>query len=166
MNRTRSRKRFWRRLSITAVLLLVAAGLFLFAPVHLAATAPSHPAANYAVALTRVEALQAELRDHRAARAKALEEAKKRAASATEVRNLEAKFKAAEDGLTKRIAAIRASYASLEDKVGVFEGAGYASKGLYRSMIYCIMIGSPKNEFCRVCQAAIARMIDFTARGF
>ena len=53
----------------------------------------------------------------------------------------------------------------MEDKVGVFEGAGYASKGLYRSMIHCIMIASPKNEFCRVCQAAIARMIDFTSRG-
>jgi IgA Peptidase M64/Peptidase M64 N-terminus len=113
----------------------------------------------------RVEALQGELRENRAARAKALEEAKKKAASATEVRNLEAKYKAAEDALGKRIAAIRAEYAPLEDKVGVFEGAGYASKGLYRSMIYCIMIGNPKNEFCRVCQAAIGRMIDFTARG-
>lgn len=113
----------------------------------------------------RIEALQAELRENRAARAKALDEARTRAASATEVRNLEAKSKAAEEGLGKKIAAIRAQYASLEDKVGVFEGAGYASKGLYRSMIYCIMIGNPKNEFCRVCQAAIARMIDFTARG-
>jgi hypothetical protein len=112
-----------------------------------------------------VEALQAELRENRVARAKALDEAKKKAASATEVRNLEAKSKAAEDGLVKKIAAIRSQYASLEDKVGVFEGAGYASKGLYRPMIYCIMMGNPKNDFCKVCQAAIARMIDFTARG-
>jgi carboxylesterase len=44
---------------IIAVLLLVAAGLVLFAPVHLAATAPSRPAANYDVAITRIEALQA-----------------------------------------------------------------------------------------------------------
>jgi hypothetical protein len=29
-------------------------------------------------------------------------------------------------------------------------------------MIYCLMIGNPKNEFCRVCQRAVARMIDFT----
>jgi hypothetical protein len=28
-------------------------------------------------------------------------------------------------------------------------------------MVYCIMISSPKGEFCRVCRRAIARMIDF-----
>jgi hypothetical protein len=28
-------------------------------------------------------------------------------------------------------------------------------------MIYCLMIANPKGEFCRVCQGAIARMIDF-----
>jgi hypothetical protein len=85
-----------------------------------------------------------------------------RGASDKEVRAIEAKFKAADDALGAKIAAVRAEYASLVDKVGVFEGAGYASKGLYRSMIYCLMIGNPKNEFCRVCQRAIARMIDFT----
>ena len=52
----------------------------------------------------------------------------------------------------------------LDDKVGVFEGAGYASKGLYRSQVYCIMIGNPKNEFCRVCQRAIGLMIEFYSR--
>jgi len=45
--------------------------------------------------------------------------------------------------------------------VGVFEGDGYASKGLYRPVINCIMISSPKMEFCHVCQRAIARMIEF-----
>jgi hypothetical protein len=113
----------------------------------------------------RIEALQAELRENRAARTKALEEAKKRGAADGEIRGIEARSKAAEDALGGRIAAVRAEFAALVDKVGVFEGAGYASKGLYRSMIYCIMIGNPKNEFCRVCQAAIARMIDFTGRG-
>jgi hypothetical protein len=113
----------------------------------------------------RIEALQAELRDSRAARAKAVDEAAKKGVPAADVRAIEARFKTADDALAARIAAVRADYASLEDKVGVFEGAGYASKGLYRSMIYCIMIASPKNEFCRVCQAAIARMIEFTGRG-
>jgi len=109
----------------------------------------------------QVEALQAERRKGRADREKALEGAKKRKASGKEVREIEARFKAADDALAARIEAVRREYASLEDKVGVFEGAGYASKGLYRSMIYCLMIGSPKNEFCRVCQRAIARMIEF-----
>jgi len=109
----------------------------------------------------RIEALQAERRESRAAREKALEAAKKRGASGKDIQGIEAKFKAADDALAGKIAAVRAEYASLADKVGVFEGAGYASKGLYRSMIYCIMINNPKNEFCRVCQRAIARMIDF-----
>jgi hypothetical protein len=113
----------------------------------------------------RIEALQAELRESRAARAKALEESRMRNGSAEEVRRIEARFKSAETALAGKIAAVQAQYASLEDKVGVFEGAGYASKGLYRSMLHCIMIASPKNEFCKVCQAAIARMIDFTSRG-
>ena len=111
----------------------------------------------------RIEALQAGRREGRAALGKALDEAKKRNASDKDIRGIEAKFKAADDALVQRIAAVRAEYAGLVDKVGVFEGAGYASKGLYRSMIYCLMIESPKNEFCRVCQRAIARMIDFTS---
>ncbi len=109
----------------------------------------------------RVEALQAERRKSRADQEKALEGANKRKASGKEVREIEARFKAAEEAITAKIDAVRREYASLADKVGVFEGAGYASKGLYRSMIYCNMIGHPKNEFCRVCQRAIARMIDF-----
>jgi hypothetical protein len=109
----------------------------------------------------QMEALRAELRGSRDERAKALEAAKKRAAPAQEIQAIETKAKAADDALTAKIAAIRQEYAPLADKVGVFEGAGYASKGLYRSMIYCLMIDNPKNEFCRVCQRAIARMIDF-----
>ncbi|HNX98463.1 MAG TPA: M64 family metallopeptidase, partial [Candidatus Aminicenantes bacterium] len=60
----------------------------------------------------------------------------------------------------RKIEAVRTSYASLLDKVGVFEGAGYAAKGLYRPMIHCLMISSPRNEYCRVCQRAIAERID------
>jgi hypothetical protein len=111
----------------------------------------------------RIEALQAEIREGRGARAKALEAAKKRGAPDKEIKAIEAKFQASGDALAAKIEAVRKEYASLVDKVGVFEGAGYASKGLYRSMIYCLMIVNPKNEFCRVCQRAIARMIDFVS---
>jgi hypothetical protein len=112
----------------------------------------------------RIEALQAAMREGRAARAKALEAAKKREASDKDIRAIEARFKAEENKLGAAVAAVRAEYASLEDKVGVFEGAGYASKGLYRSMISCLMISSPKNEFCRACRQGISRMIDFYSR--
>jgi len=49
----------------------------------------------------------------------------------------------------------------LKDKVGFFEGAGYASKGLYRSMLNCMMFSNREKRFCKVCQKAIKRMIDF-----
>ena len=58
---------------------------------------------------------------------------------------------------------MRKQYEYLNDKVGAFEGAGYASKGLFRPMMYCLMISNPKNEFCQVCRRAIARMIDHYA---
>jgi hypothetical protein len=111
----------------------------------------------------RTEALQAELREARTARAKAVEAAKKRGAAA-EMKKIEDRAGAAEAALRAKIEAVRQEYAALVDKVGVFEGAGYAAKGLFRSQIYCIMIGNPKNEFCAVCRRAIARMIDFFSR--
>ena len=46
-------------------------------------------------------------------------------------------------------------------KVGVFEGAGYSPKGLYRPMIDCIMFSKGDKPFCRVCEEAILRVIQF-----
>ena len=95
-------------------------------------------------------------------KSEALEAARGKNAPAGEIQAIEARAKAAEDEMGKKMAELKAAVMDpLADKVGVFEGAGYASKGLYRPMIYCIMISSPKNEFCRVCQRAIARMTDF-----
>ncbi len=48
-----------------------------------------------------------------------------------------------------------------ENKLGVYEGGGYASKGIYRPMIQCRM-RSNHSEFCPVCQRAINRMIDWS----
>ncbi|MFH1852881.1 MAG: M64 family metallopeptidase [Candidatus Neomarinimicrobiota bacterium] len=45
-------------------------------------------------------------------------------------------------------------------RVGAFEGAGYQEKGLYRPEIDCIMFSRNPDYFCRVCRAAIERMID------
>ena len=108
-----------------------------------------------------IEALQAERRKNREAQAKGIEEAKERSASPKETQRIEEKHKKADTVLIAKIETVRKKYADLVDKVGVFEGAGYASKGLYRPMMYCLMISNPKNEFCRVCERAIARMIDF-----
>lgn len=45
-------------------------------------------------------------------------------------------------------------------KVGAFEGAGYASTGLYRPALNCIMF-SRTDYFCPVCQDAMRKVIEF-----
>ncbi|HAM10909.1 MAG: hypothetical protein A2X05_06415 [Bacteroidetes bacterium GWE2_41_25] len=44
------------------------------------------------------------------------------------------------------------------NKVGAFEGAGYVSKGLYRSQIVCIMY-TRHLVFCKVCSRTIEDVI-------
>lgn len=46
-------------------------------------------------------------------------------------------------------------------KVGVFEGGGYVSKGVYRPMHDCLMNSFNGDEFCPVCKKAIQDMINF-----
>ena len=48
-----------------------------------------------------------------------------------------------------------------QHRVGVYEGAGYALKGVYRPTIDCRMRTNETPEFCPACQRAIARLIDF-----
>lgn len=45
--------------------------------------------------------------------------------------------------------------------VGVFEGGGYVSKGVYRPVDDCRMRTNTFPEFCPVCQRALKRLIDF-----
>lgn len=46
-------------------------------------------------------------------------------------------------------------------RVGVYEGAGYVTKGLYRPTADCRMRTNECSEFCPVCQRAIERIIRF-----
>ncbi len=46
-------------------------------------------------------------------------------------------------------------------KVGVYEGGGYLSKGIYRPYIDCSMKSVKYDAFCPVCRRAITRMIRF-----
>lgn len=48
--------------------------------------------------------------------------------------------------------------------VGAFEGASYEPKGLYRPEADCIMFTRDRVGFCRVCQRAIARIIDLYSK--
>lgn len=104
------------------------------------------------------EALEAQQRQILEETGRKIEAARARGDSAAAAA-LEKEAKAREAGIQEKIEAIRGQYAGLEDKVGAFEGAGYASRGLYRPQIYCLMIAHPKNEFCLVCQKAIRDMI-------
>ncbi len=110
------------------------------------------------------EALQAEQRKNRAARMKDVADAKAKNATEAELKTIEAKYAQLEAPIAAKLADLNKRYAGLIGKVGAFEGAGYASKGLYRSAWYCIMISNPKDEFCPVCQRAIERMVESYGR--
>lgn len=107
------------------------------------------------------ESLHAELRTNWQAMRKEIEVARQKGLSEEQIKKIEERFKKTYDDITAQLEEVKNQYSSLEDKVGVFEGAGYAAKGLYRPMIYCMMGSSPKVEYCLVCQEAIARMIAY-----
>jgi len=46
-------------------------------------------------------------------------------------------------------------------KVGAFEGAGYSSKGMYRSMLDCIMFSKGNKPFCDVCGNHLEKVIKY-----
>lgn len=51
-----------------------------------------------------------------------------------------------------------------DDVVGVFEGASYQAKGIYRPMRDCTMKSKTKNNFCTVCKSIIEKMILFYSK--
>ncbi len=50
------------------------------------------------------------------------------------------------------------------DIIGVYEGAGYQAKGIYRPALHCTMKEVRYNNFCPVCQNAIEKMINFYSK--
>jgi len=48
-----------------------------------------------------------------------------------------------------------------QGKVGAFEGAGYAAKGLFRPMLDCLMFSRGIRPLCRVCEQAVASTIRY-----
>ncbi len=46
------------------------------------------------------------------------------------------------------------------DQIGVFEGAGYASEGLYRSQLDCIMFTKGLKPFCAACDRGIREIVE------
>jgi hypothetical protein len=48
--------------------------------------------------------------------------------------------------------------------VGAFEGANYEARGYFRSQADCLMFSRDQVPFCRVCQRAIATILDLYSR--
>jgi hypothetical protein len=45
-------------------------------------------------------------------------------------------------------------------RVGVFEGAGYVARGMYRPMLDCIMFSKGEKPFCKICESHIVKVIE------
>lgn len=75
--------------------------------------------------------------------------------------DFESKWK---DMLHKRTPIPTPAEEKYENKLGVFEGGGYAAKGIFRPKQDCLMNTFGKNEFCGVCKKAIQKMIDFYSK--
>ncbi|MDO4160096.1 MAG: M64 family metallopeptidase [Prevotellaceae bacterium] len=50
---------------------------------------------------------------------------------------------------------------TIQTRVGLFEGAGYSLKGVYRGVQDCRMRTNENPEFCIVCKTALNNLIDF-----
>jgi hypothetical protein len=51
--------------------------------------------------------------------------------------------------------------AKYKDVTGLFEGAGYSAKGIYRAQIDCRMKSNGPDGYCSVCRQAVRKMIEF-----
>jgi len=108
-----------------------------------------------------IEALQAEQKKNRVEMQKTIAELKNNSASEETIEKKKQEFKNNSKKINQKIDETRAKYTDLKDRVGAFEGAGYSAKGLYRPMMNCLMFSNREREFCKVCQRAIERMIEF-----
>ncbi len=108
-----------------------------------------------------VEALHAERQARRKTVAEETAKAREKGADAATIESIQERAAQADKATQAAIEEIHKKFAQLADKVGVFEGAGYSAKGLYRSQMNCIMISNPKLEFCAACRRALAAKIDY-----
>ena len=113
----------------------------------------------------QVEELQESLKKMRKKTSEKIVKLKAQNADSTRIIEVEEEFKETSKEIQAKIHKIRTSYEEkLKGKVGLFEGAGYSSKGLYRPEINCMMYSNKRKEFCKVCQHAIKLMIEYYSR--
>lgn len=83
---------------------------------------------------------------------------KRENAPAAEIKKAEDDYAKADRERTDRVDAYLQS-SKYWGKVGVYEGAGYSSEGLYRPMLDCIMFSKGDKPYCKVCQEAVKKKI-------
>lgn len=66
-----------------------------------------------------------------------------------------------QDMLPRRTAIPTQPDAKHPERIGVYEGGGYMSKGVYRALQDCRMKTNECKAFCPVCQRALSRLINF-----
>lgn len=64
-------------------------------------------------------------------------------------------------GKPKKVMLAKPYQQDIPPEIGLFEGAGYSLKGVWRPCKDCRMRTNENPEFCPVCQRAIQRVIDF-----
>ncbi len=91
---------------------------------------------------------------------KEIESLKNEGASEVAIRNIREKYSEKNDSLMREIEKIRGKYRQkYEGKIGVFEGAGYQAKGLYRSEIGVHMFDPDDFTYGPVSEEAIMEVI-------
>jgi hypothetical protein len=108
------------------------------------------------------DSLRAEVGKLYKERSERMQNLQRSGASKDEVEKVRKEFDRRAADLQKKVLAYTLDH-PLKGKVGVFEGAGFASEGLYRPMVNCLMFSNDQDEYCRVCQRGFLRVIDFLA---
>lgn len=75
--------------------------------------------------------------------------------------DFDSKWKSMMDKKTKIPTPLSKKEKEAVSKIGVFEGAGYSTKGVYRGVQDCRMRINETPEFCPVCKKALQDIIDF-----
>ncbi|RKY88305.1 hypothetical protein DRQ09_03045, partial [candidate division KSB1 bacterium] len=108
-----------------------------------------------------IEELQIERQDISRKMNSEISKLKNKGASEQELENIRRKFGEKIKKINEKINQVRDKYRSeLEGKIGVFEGAGYTSKGIYRSEFNIGMFNGKKNSYGPVSEEAILKIIN------
>lgn len=106
------------------------------------------------------ETLQAERQKYRREMRAKIAELTRQGASENKIKQIQEKYEEKVAEVDEKIKQVHSKYSHLDGKIGVFEGAGYKSKGLYRSEVRVGMFSGKVLGYGKVSEEAILRIID------